>query len=131
MARSMRFAAIWGGNRRRGGNPAALILVAILMPIAAALIQLAISRSREYLADETGAHHSDDPLALASALEKLHYHAKHQPESVQSAGKESTAHMFIVHPFSKKGWISLFSTHPPAEARIEKLRKLYEKKFPL
>jgi len=130
IARSMRYAAFWGGgNKRRGNNPIALIVVSIFMPIAAAMIQLAISRSREYLADETGAHYSKDPLALADALEKLHFHSKHQTHATKSTGKESTAHMFIVHPFSSKGLISLFSTHPPMEKRVERLKKMYEKRI--
>jgi len=127
LASMLRFAAFWGGgNRRRNSSPIVMILVSILMPIAALLIQLAISRSREYLADETGAHYSNDPLALASALEKLHHTAKYRSSQTQSAGKESTAHMFIVHPFASEGFMSLFSTHPPIEKRIEKLRNMYE-----
>jgi len=121
--------ALGGGNsRRRGSNPLVMILVAILMPIAAALIQLAISRSREYLADETGARYSKDPLALASALEKLHSAAKHTQQP-QDKSKASTASLFIVHPFSGKGMLTLFSTHPPVNSRIARLRKMYEKMF--
>jgi len=126
----LRWSAFWGGNRRRGGSsPIVLLVVSILMPIAALLIQLAISRSREYMADQTGAHYSDDPLALASALEKLQYSSIHTRSRVKSTGKESTAHMFIVHPFTSEGLVSLFSTHPPVEKRIERLRQMYEKKF--
>ena len=112
-----------GGNRDRGGGFGAL-LAAIIMPIAAMLIQLAISRSREYLADESGAHYAQDPLALASALEKLHHGAKSQHVKPASQAHAATASLFIVYPFSGKGMISLFSTHPPMEKRIERLRKM-------
>ena len=129
LASMIRWTAFWGGSRRRGSSPIVLLVVSILMPIAALLIQLAISRSREYMADQTGAHYSDDPLALASALEKLQYSSIHTRSRVKSTGKESTAHMFIVHPFTSEGLVSLFSTHPPVEKRIERLRQMYEKKF--
>lgn len=132
MATMLQYLAFWGaigsGNRRRG-NPFAMIFVAILMPIAATLIQLAISRSREYLADETGARYSNDPLALASALEKLHNIASHAQPNKQDKRKASTASLFIVHPFSGKGLSSLFSTHPPMDRRIARLTKMYEKRF--
>jgi heat shock protein HtpX len=102
----------------------------MLMPIAALFIQLAISRSREYLADETGAYYSNDPLALASALEKLHSSTRaRNTEMKKNVNKISTAHMFIVKPFSSEGLISLFSTHPPIDKRIKKLHQIYEKKF--
>lgn len=125
------FGALSGqGERRRGGNPIAMILISILMPIAAALIQLAISRSREYLADETGARYSRDPLALASALEKLHTAAEHTPQNTSDARTASTASLFIVHPFSGgDGWLALFSTHPPVDRRIARLRSMYQKSF--
>src|SRR2546426_6990809 len=98
------------------------------MPIAAALIQLAISRSREYLADETGARVCQDPLALASALEKLHNHIPQAHLDNKDTERASTAALFIVHPFTTDGWISLFSTHPPMKQRIARLRTMYEKK---
>jgi len=129
LASMLRFSAFFGGNRRRNGNAFIMIFVAILMPIAAALIQLAISRSREYMADETGAYYTRDPLALASALEKLHHAAHLTTSKINSAGKESTASLFIVRPFSGEGWVSLFSTHPPINKRIERLQKIYEKTF--
>ena len=99
------------------------------MPIAAALIQLAISRSREYLADETGARYSQDPLALASALEKLHNMSKMTHADQKDPRTASTSSLFIVHPFSGRGWLSLFSTHPPVSRRVARLRKMYEKMF--
>ncbi|MCK5632491.1 zinc metalloprotease HtpX [bacterium] len=133
MASMLRYFAFWGalggGSRRRNGNPLFMILVAILMPIAAALIQLAISRSREFLADETGASYCKDPLALASALQKLHDSARISPLDPNQNSKASTASLFIVHPFSGKGMLSLFSTHPPVAKRIARLRKMYEKMF--
>jgi len=131
MASMLRYAAFWGamgGNRKRG-NPFAMILISIITPIAAALVQLAISRSREYLADEIGAKYSQDPLALASALEKLHNSSKHTCQSLKGTGKESTASLFIVNPFSSKNLVALFSTHPPVTKRIERLRTMYENMF--
>jgi heat shock protein HtpX len=101
------------------------------MPIAAMIIQLAISRSREYLADETGAHNCNDPLALASALEKLHNHIPHAHLNHNDTQRASTAALFIVHPFTSSSWSSLFSTHPPMSTRVARLRTLYEKMFPL
>jgi len=119
------------GPRSSNGrsNPVLMLLVSMLMPIAALLMQLSISRSREYLADESGGKYSKDPLALASALEKLHSQASSTSPGISSIGKESTAPLFIVHPFSKKGMLTLFSTHPPVGKRIEHLRNLYEKMF--
>lgn len=134
LAHMLRYSAFWGAagnNRRRGGNPFAMILVAIFMPLAATLLQLAISRSREYLADETGAHHCQDPLALASALEKLHQHIPHAHLHEADKQKASTAPLFIVHPFTNNKFVSLFSTHPPMHKRIARLRAQYEKMFSL
>lgn len=131
LAHMLQFAVFWGSfggnNRRRGNNPIVMILVAILMPIAATLIQLAISRSREYLADETGAQHCNDPLALASALEKLHQHIPHAHLDNKDTQRASTASLFIVHPFTSSTFVSLFSTHPPMHKRIARLRSQYEK----
>jgi len=114
---------LWGsmfGDDDRGSNPLFLLLL-ILMPIAALLIQLAISRSREYLADEGGAKISGNPIYLADALEKLEYGNKKFP---MRGVNPSTSHMFIVNPFKGNGIISLFSTHPPIEERIKRLRKM-------
>ncbi len=116
-------------DRRRSANPIVLLVVAIIMPIAAALIQLAISRSREYMADESGAEASHDPLALASALEKLHTSIKYAHLNNNDTARASTAHLFIVHPFSVSNWTALFSTHPPMEKRIARLKKIYERMF--
>ncbi|KKP35395.1 MAG: Protease HtpX-like protein [candidate division TM6 bacterium GW2011_GWF2_32_72] len=109
-------------------NPITLLITAILMPIAATMIQLSISRSREYLADESGANASLDPLALASALEKLQLNVKHsaiQPNELNS----STASLFIINPFKGRSLLNLFSTHPPMKKRIERLRQIHKKLY--
>jgi heat shock protein HtpX len=116
-----RFAMIFGGmgsdrDERRGGGLGALIML-ILAPIAAMLIQLAVSRSREYHADETGAALTGNPYALASALAKLDAYSKRLP----MAASPSTAHLFIVQPLLGVDVGSLFSTHPPIAKRIERL----------
>lgn len=109
-----------GGDRNRGGgNPLGLVLV-ILAPVAAMLVQAAISRSREFAADAGGAEISGKPRALASALRKLEGAAKQVPME----GNPATAHMFIVHPFSAGGVGNLFRSHPPTEERIERLSKM-------
>jgi heat shock protein HtpX len=126
LAHMLQWAVIFGGSRdrdNRSGGFGALI-AAIIMPIAATLIQLAISRSREYLADETGAHISHDPLALASALEKLTTNARSQHLKPETSMEASTASLFIVYPFSLEGIMNLFSTHPPMSKRIERLHKM-------
>ncbi|HEX4006508.1 MAG TPA: zinc metalloprotease HtpX [Acidobacteriaceae bacterium] len=106
-----------GGRDRRGGGLSALFML-ILAPIAAMLIQLAVSRSREYEADATGAHITGNPYALASALEKLDAYSKRIP----MLGSPSTAHLFIVQPLLGRGdFANLFSTHPPIAKRIERL----------
>jgi heat shock protein HtpX len=117
-----RFAMFWGGSRddREGGNPIAAIAMMILAPIAAALIQAAISRSREFDADAGGAAISGNPLALASALRKIEGASKAVPLDANPA----SAHMFIIKPFSVSGLLGLFSTHPPTEARIAALMEL-------
>jgi heat shock protein HtpX len=130
LANMMQNLALWGtmsrnSDRDRGYNPLVLLVVAILMPIAATLIQLAISRSREYLADESGAEISQDPLALAAALEKLEQHVRYAHLRNDDTLHATTAHLFIVKPFTG-GIGALFSTHPPMQKRIERLRKMYD-----
>lgn len=118
-----RMALFFGGGRddnRGGGNAIVALLVMILAPIAALLIQMAISRSREYGADEGGARISGKPWALASALQKLERSARAMPMESNPA----TAHMFIVNPFSARGMAGLFSTHPPIPERVARLRRL-------
>ena len=119
LAHMAQFAAIFGGrSEERGGNVISVLLMAILAPIAAALIQFAISRSREYLADQGGATYSGRPQDLASALGKLQSYSRRVPMREQS---EATAHMFIVNPLSGKSLAGLFSTNPPIEDRIKRL----------
>jgi heat shock protein HtpX len=123
LARMAQFAAFFGGGSRdeegRGGNAIGLLVMAILAPLAAMLIQMAISRSREYIADATGARLSGNPYALASALEKLQRASQRVP--MQEAG-QATAHLFIVNPLSGRALMNLFSTHPPIEERVRRLR---------
>jgi heat shock protein HtpX len=118
-----RWGAIFGGGRSDeeggGGNILVVLLVSIFAYIAAMLIQMAISRSREYMADEGGAHLSH-PLSLAKALGKLEVAAQRIPMEANP----STAHMFIVNPLRGGGVLSLFSTHPPIEERIAKLEEM-------
>ena len=97
-----------------------LLIFAMLAPFAAMLIQMAISRSREYIADETGAHLCHNPESLASALEKLSMANQQMPMMVNPA----TENMFIVNPLTGGGMMSLFSTHPPIEERIARLRAM-------
>jgi len=104
-----------------GGNLVVMLVVGILAPIAAALVQMAISRQREYLADRTAAEISHKPLALADALKKLHQASRQIPLKTNPA----SAHMFIVNPLTRKNFASLFSTHPPIEERIERLEKYF------
>jgi heat shock protein HtpX len=121
VARMAQFAALFGGGRRDdrggGGNPIALLATIILAPLAAMLIQAAISRSREFGADAGGAAIAGSPYGLVDALKKLDVAAKRIPMDANPA----TAHMFIMKPFSVSGMMSLFSTHPPTEARVRAL----------
>ena len=119
MARWFAFFGGGGGDDDEGGlGIVGLIVMSILAPFAAMIIQMAISRSREYLADATGAGFAGHPEGLARALEKLGQHAKRIP----MRANPSTAHMFITNPLSGKGMMNLFSTHPPLEERIARLR---------
>ncbi|MDE2995961.1 MAG: zinc metalloprotease HtpX [Bacteroidota bacterium] len=114
-----RFALFFGGGDRDRGGAVSAILMMILAPIAAMLIQMAISRSREFAADRDGAEICGNPFALASALQRLQAGS----EQVAMDGSPATAHMFIVNPFSgaMRGIRTLFSTHPPTEQRVERL----------
>jgi heat shock protein HtpX len=120
--------AMWGamfGGRSDddddGGSPLGGLLAIIIAPIAAALIQMAISRSREYMADEEGARLSGNPLALASALRKIEAWSQRIPIH---SGTPATAHLFIINPFSAGGLRTLFSTHPSTEDRIRRLEEM-------
>jgi heat shock protein HtpX len=119
------FAFFFGGrnsdDEEGGSNPLVAIFGMLVALIAAPLIQMAISRSREFIADETGARMTNDPLALASALRKIESWSQQIP---MHAGSPETAHLFIINPFSGGGISSLFSTHPSTQARIERLEAL-------
>jgi heat shock protein HtpX len=131
LAQMAQWAAIFGGRERDrdegGGGILGLLFMMIVAPIAAMLIQMAVSRSREYGADEGGAKVTGDPLALASALRKLEMGAQNIPLEVNNATANATAHMFIVNPLTGGGLASLFSTHPPMEERIERLEEMAKK----
>jgi heat shock protein HtpX len=124
LANMAQWAMIFGGGRsssdEEGGNPLGALLMMIFAPIAAMLIQMAISRSREYLADEGGAQIAGNPLSLANALRKIHQKAQQIPMEASPA----TAHMFIVSPLSGRGLMNMFSTHPPMEERIARLEAM-------
>ena len=127
LAQMLQWAFIFGGSNRddneRGGGWGMLV-IAILMPIAAMFIQMAISRSREYLADEAGANFCHDPLSLASALEKISYGSERMNMKPESTAQAATSSLFIVNPFSAKGFLHLLSTHPPMEERIKRLQDM-------
>ena len=120
LANMARWSALFGGGRSddEGGGMFGLIAMSILAPLAAVVIQMAVSRSREYLADGTAADLTGHPEGLAGALEKLGAYSRRIPMKANP----STAHMFIVNPLSGGGLMSLFSTHPPLERRIARLR---------
>ena len=123
----LQWSLIFGGGRRDGrDNPMgiiALLATVILAPIAASLIRMAISRSREFEADATGARMVHDPDALASALLRLQQGVQANPLPVNSA-TQATAHMYIVNPFRAQGMANLFSTHPPVEERVRRLQAM-------
>jgi heat shock protein HtpX len=124
LASMARFAAFFGFGSQDdegGGNIIALILMSILAPLAAMLIQMAISRSREFLADSTGARLSGNPESLARALEKLASASERLP---MQGASPATAHMFTVSPLTGRGLAGLFSTHPPTEERVRRLRSM-------
>jgi heat shock protein HtpX len=125
LASMARWAAIFGGiggdDEDRGGGIFGLIFLAIVAPIAAILIQLAIARSREYAADKEGAQIAGNPLYLANALERLHSGVQRRPMVRANA---ATSHLFIVNPLKGGAIAKLFSTHPPVEERIKRLRQM-------
>ena len=124
LATMAQWAAIFGGFGRDddGGNIIGMLALAIVTPIIATLIHMAISRAREFEADKTGAKMIQDPYSLAHALEKLHAGSKRNPIRF---GSESTAHMFITNPFKARGLTKLFSTHPPMEERVKRLKAMH------
>lgn len=122
---ALQFSALFGGAQssdEQGGSPMGALVMAIVAPIAATLVQLGISRSREYMADELGARLAGDPESLARALERLHQGTALIPSE---AARPATASLFIVNPFAGAGGLTrLFSTHPPMEDRVARLRAL-------
>ena len=124
IANMMQFGAMFGGNNRQNSNPIMMIAMAILLPLAASIIQMTVSRSREFMADEGAARMTGNPAGLQSALIKLENYARsgHQIHNAT----EQTAHMFIINPFSglKSTLGSLFRTHPLTQDRIDRLEEL-------
>lgn len=121
IAQVLMFSSLFG--RRDNQNPLLMLVAILIAPIAATLIQLGISRTREYAADKTGAEVTHDPEALASALEKLHRGVAMAPMQ-ETPAQEAVAALYIVHPFRGGGVAKLFSTHPPLEERIKRLRNM-------
>ncbi len=127
LAYMAQFAAIFGGgggDRERSGNPLGLLVMIIVAPLAATIIRLAISRTREYGADQGGAEISGNPISLANALRKLGAASGRIPLNVSEQVADSTSHMLIASPLSGGGLSSLFSTHPPMEERIRRLEDM-------
>ena len=124
IANMMQFSAMFGGNNRQSGNPIIMIAMALLLPLAASIIQMTVSRSREYMADEGAARMTGNPSGLQSALSKLENYAKNGHQIHNAT--EQTAHMFIINPFSglKSTFGGLFRTHPTTEDRIARLEEL-------
>jgi heat shock protein HtpX len=121
MAHMAQWSMLFGGRDDEDNNPIAMIAMMILAPIAAMLVQMAISRSREYLADEGGAKLCGNPRYLASALRKLEAANTQAP---MPKVNEATAHMFIVNPLRGDGMKALFSTHPPMDERVRRLEAM-------
>ena len=119
------WALMFGGRGSDDDNGISSLFLIILAPIVAVLLQLAISRSREYMADERGAEISKQPLSLASALQKL---SKANEMKAVNNATPATAHMFIVNPLTRNGLMKLFSTHPPIEERIKRLQEIAEER---
>lgn len=128
IANVLQWGVMLGGHRgddeREGGSPAGALLFAFLAPLAAVMLQMGISRSREYLADESAAELTGEPLALASALAKLQGHGEQMLRAGARPPQPITASLSIVNPLAGGGLFKLFSTHPPIEARIERLRQI-------
>ena len=125
LAQMAYYAAIFSGRRdnRNGGSPFGMLALVILTPLIASLLHLAISRSREFLADETGVKISGKPSALARALEKIHAASLRRP-LIAEPRYEATAHLFIANPFRPSLLMKLFSTHPPIEERVKRLNEI-------
>jgi heat shock protein HtpX len=132
LANAAMFGSLFGGNQSSededGGNPLAGLLGVIVAPVAATLVQMSISRAREFMADEAAARYTGTPLALASALRKIEAWSREIP---MHAGSPATAHLFIHNPFSAEGLASLFSTHPPTEQRVARLMAMASGRWPV
>jgi heat shock protein HtpX len=132
LANAAMFGSLFGGNQSSEdegvGSPLAGLLGVLIAPIAATLVQMSISRAREFLADEAAARYTGTPLALASALRKIEAWSHEIP--IQ-AGSPATAHLFIHNPFSVEGLASLFSTHPPTEQRVARLMAIASGRLPV
>ena len=131
VANAAMFGSLFGGNQASdeeegGANPLGSLLGVVVAPVAATLVQMSISRAREFLADEAAARYTRDPLALASALRKIEALSRELP---MHAGSPATAHLFIQNPFSVGGLASLFSTHPPTEQRIGRLMAIASRRL--
>jgi heat shock protein HtpX len=133
LAQMAQFQLIFGGRDNEGGNPLGALAAIILAPIAALIVQLAVSRNREYLADTSSAELTGDPESLAQALEKLDLAARQQPgmfgrfrrqPAPQPALNPAFAHLYIVNPLRGSSVGSLFSTHPPIAQRVARLRSM-------
>lgn len=130
LANMAQWALLFGrsSSDEEGGNPLAGLVGIVVAPFAALLIQMAISRAREFVADEGGADIAADPMALASALRKIEGWSRRVP---MEAGTPATAHLFIVNPFAGAGMLKLFSTHPPTDERVARLRALARRQLGL
>lgn len=132
LANAAMLGSLFGGRQpsedEEGGSPLAGLLGVLMAPIAATLVQMSISRAREFMADEAAARYTGTPLALAGALRKIEAWSREIP---MQAGSPATAHMFIHNPFSAEGLASLFSTHPPTEQRVARLMALASGRLPM
>lgn len=124
VAQFLQFSAIFGRGDSRGGNPLAALAIAFLAPMGAAVIQMAISRTREFDADEVGSRLTGDPLALANALNKIENGVNARPLSADDQKVVNTSSMMIASPFRGGGLSRMFSTHPPTAQRIERLQAM-------
>ena len=132
LANAAMFGPLFGGSQssedEEGGSPLAGLLGVLIAPMAATLVQMSISRAREFIADEAAARYSGAPLALASALRKIEAWSREIP---MQAGSPATAHLFIQNPFSAGSLASLFSTHPPTEQRVARLVAMASGRLPV
>lgn len=131
LANAAMFGSLFGGSQssedEEGGSPLTGLLGVLIAPIAATLVQMSISRAREFMADEAAARFTGTPLALAGALRKIEAWSREIP---MQAGSPATAHLFIYNPFSAEGMASLFSTHPPTEQRVARLVAMASRRLP-